>query len=226
MLRERDVAGRFLTKLAADSVDVALVLAADCSGSVGIDQLALQFHGYAHAIASEAFTAAVQSARHGRIALAFVVWTGATRQEQLVPWTLIDGSTAARRFAAELAEALPPIPGYTSVSGAIDYCVRLFSQCPHPCERRVIDISGDGTNNDGRNVTDARNAAVAAGITINGLPIIGGQPNIADYYKRNVIGGPAAFLTVARDIASFHSAVLEKFVTEIASETAGRQAYA
>ena len=217
MLRDRLITRRHSWNVAAEPVDVSLVLAADCSGSVGIEDLVLQFRGYAHAITNDAFIGAVQSGRHGRIALTFVGWSDARRQDQLVPWTLIDGIQAARRFAATLFDAPAPIPGFTSISGAIDFSRRLLSACSHPSDRQVIDVSGDGTNNDGRNVMEARDEAVSAGIRINGLPIVREEPNIAAYYTRNVIGGPAAFVTVATDIGSFHSAVLEKFVTEIAA---------
>jgi hypothetical protein len=129
---------------------------------------------------------------------------------------LIDGIPAARQFANTLLQAPGPIPGFTSISGAIDFARRTLSACGYAAGRRVIDVSGDGVNNDGRLVTEARDEAIAAGITINGLPIVRNEPDIASYYSQNVIGGNAAFVTVAKDITSFHTAVLEKFVTEIA----------
>jgi hypothetical protein len=124
--------------------------------------------------------------------------------------------SAARQFATTLLHAPDPIPGFTSISGAIDFARLIFPASGYAADRLVIDISGDGTNNDGRPVTEARDEAIAAGIAINGLPIVRSEPDIADYYSRNVIGGQAAFVTVARDLSSFHTAVLEKFVTEIA----------
>ena len=133
-----------------------------------------------------------------------------------MPWTLIDGMPAARQFATTLLHAAYPIPGYTSISGAISFARKILSASGYAADRQVIDVSGDGTNNDGRPVTEARDEAIAAGIAINGLPIVRSEPNIVDYYVRNVIGGNAAFVSVARDISSFNSAVLEKFVTEIA----------
>src|SRR5262249_30740910 len=119
-----------------------------------------------------------------RIALAFCAWSSDKRQELLVPWTLIDGLSTAQQFAAALLHGPGPVPGYTSISGAIDYAGRLMASCEFPSDRWVIDISGEGFNNDGRAVTEARDEAVAAGITINGLPIVRGERNIVSYYGK------------------------------------------
>jgi hypothetical protein len=216
MLRSRCVIRHLSQNVAMEAVDVALVLAADSSGSISSEDLALQFRGYAEAVTSDAFMTAVRSGRHGRIALSFVAWSGAGRQDQLVPWMLIDSRVAARQFAITLLHAPGPMPGFTSISGAIDFARQMLSTCGYAADRKVIDVSGDGTNNDGRPVTEARDEAVAAGIAINGLPMVRREPDIAAYYSRNVIGGDAAFVTVARDISSFHTAVLEKFIAEIA----------
>ena len=177
----------------------------------------LQLRGYAEAVTNEDVMCAVRSGRHGRIALTFVGWSGVSRHDQLVPWTLVGNAAAAGDFAATLLGAAHPMPGYTSISGAIDFSVSLLSRCGFISDREVIDISGDGLNNDGRPVAEARDAATAAGITINGLPIVGRDLEIAAYYAQNVIAGPAAFLVVAAEMASFHSAVLRKLVTEIAT---------
>lgn len=202
-----------------ESVDVALVLAVDCSGSISSDDIALQFHGYAQAVTSEVFVRTVRAGQHGRIALTFAGWSNADRQDQIVPWTLIDGMPSARRFASALLTPWTVTPGYTSISGAIDFARRLMPNCGFQADRQVIDVSGDGANNDGRDVTQARDEAVAAGITINGLPIIRAEPGIAAYYARNVVGGADSFVTVAKDMTSFYAAVLEKFVAEVASRT-------
>jgi len=217
MLRERFIATRQTLRAAGEPVDIALVLAVDCSGSIGREELALQFRGYARAITSNTFIAAVQRGPVGRIAATFVAWSDDSRQDQVVPWTLIDDLAAARRFAADLLAAPDPIPGYTSISGAIDFSRRLLLACGYPAPRRVIDVSGDGKNNHGRNVREARDEAVAAGLRINGLPIIAQEADIADYYARNVIGGPAAFVSIVQDLASFEQAALRKLVTEVAA---------
>lgn len=216
---KRDVASEeagTMVNTAEQGVDVALVLAADCSGSIGNEELALQFRGYARAITNEAFIKAVRSGPHRCIVLTFAGWSSADRQEQIVPWMVIDGMPAARRFASALLDARPLGPGYTSISGAIDFAGQLLSASGHQPDRQVIDVSGDGINNDGRPVADARDAAIAAGITINGLPIIGSQPDIVAYYIKNVIGGPGSFVAPVTDAASFHASVLKKFLAEIA----------
>jgi hypothetical protein len=216
MLRDHIVARHRLRNVAVEAVDIALVLAVDSSGSISSEDLALQFRGYALAITSDVFMNAVRSGRHRRIALSFVTWSSAGRHDQIVPWTLIDSASAAHQTARILLQVPAPIPGYTSISGAIDFARRMLAGCGYAAVRHVIDVSGDGTNNDGRPVTEARDEAVAAGIAINGLPIVRSEPDIATYYSQNVIGGEAAFITIAKDISSFHTAVLEKFVTEIA----------
>ena len=169
-------------------VDVALVLAVDSSGSISEQRLAMQIQGYLDAIRHPSFIEAVRGGRRGRIGLTFVTWQ----------------------------DALRPLPGWTSISGAIDFCTGLLLNNGYIATRRVIDISGDGANNDGRPVTEARDAAVAAGVTINGLPIIEVEPNLEEYYRDNVIGGPGAFVVVARDSGAFGAAVLRKLLVEVA----------
>lgn len=216
MLRDRIVTRYHGRNAAVEPVDLALALAVDSSGSISNEDLALQFDGYAQAIISDEFMNAVRSGEHGTIALTFVTWSSATRQDQVVPWMRIDGMSAARQFVARLLQVPGPVPGLTSISGAIDFARQKLSACGYAFSRQVIDVSGDGSNNDGRSVTEARDEAIAAGITINGLPIVHREPDIAAYYADNVIGGESAFVTVAWDLGSFHTAVLEKFVAEIA----------
>jgi len=129
----------------AIAADVALVLAADSSGSVSDQDIDLQFQGYAEAITNSTFLNAVRSGRHGRIALAFFAWSSDEAQELLVPWILIDGISTARQFATTLLQAPGPQPGYTSISGAIDYAGRLLAACEFPSDRWVIDISVTGS---------------------------------------------------------------------------------
>jgi hypothetical protein len=176
----------------------------------------MQIQGYLDALRHPWFTEAVQGGRHGRIALTFVEWTDARRQDQVVGWTVIENAAGAHAFAATVQNALRPLPGWTSISAAIDYSVGLLLSSGFITARRVIDISGDGANNDGRPVTDARDAAIAAGITINGLPIVEVEPDLEAYYRANVIGGPDSFVVVARDSGSFGEAILRKLLVEIA----------
>ena len=197
-------------------VDVALVLAVDSSGSISEQRLTMQIQGYVDALRHPSFIEAVGGGRRGQIALTYVTWTDARRQEQVVPWRVIKDQLSANAFAQAIHDALRPLPGWTSISGAIDFCTGLLMSCGYIATRRVIDISGDGANNDGRPVTEARDAAVAAGVTINGLPIIEVEPNLEQYYRDNVIGGPDAFVVVAGESAAFGSAVLRKLLVEVA----------
>jgi hypothetical protein len=197
-------------------VDVALVLAVDSSGSISQQRLSMQIQGYINALRHPSFIEAVRAGRRGRIGLTYVTWTDMRRQEQVVPWRVIDEAAGAAAFAQAIQDALNPLPGWTSISGAIDFCAALLLSCGYVATRRVIDISGDGANNDGRPVTDARDAAVAAGVTINGLPIIEVEPNLEQYYRENVIGGPDSFVVVASESAAFGAAILRKLLVEVA----------
>ena len=196
-------------------VDVALVLAVDSSGSISTERLLLQIRGYTGALRNPSFIDAVRAGNHGRIALTYVTWTDARRQDQVVGWRVIRDADGADAFAKAIETALLPVPGWTSISGAIDFCAGLLIGSGFMATRRVIDISGDGSNNDGRPVTEARDAAVAAGITINGLPIVEVEPDLEAYYRGNVIGGPDAFIVVARDTGSFGEAVLRKLLVGV-----------
>ena len=205
-----------LATQAGATVDVALVLAIDVSGSVSDARMMLQRQGYSDALCHPSFVEAVRSGPTGRVALTFVQWSEARRQEQSVAWRVIKDAATAQQFAQAIADADRPMPGWTSISAAIDYSVGLFANSGLEAERKVIDISGDGRNNDGREVTAARDDAVAANITVNGLPIVEVEPGLDDYYRRNVIGGPGAFVVVARDIGAFAEAVLRKLLVEVA----------
>jgi Protein of unknown function (DUF1194) len=197
-------------------VDVALVLAVDSSGSISEQRLAMQIHGYLDALRHPAFTEAIRGGRRGCIGLTYVTWTDARRQDQVVSWRVIADQAGAFAFAQAMQDALRPLPGWTSISGAIDFCTGLLLSSGYIATRRVIDISGDGANNDGRPVTEARDAAVAAGVTINGLPIIEVEPNLDQYYRDNVVGGPDSFVVVASDSGAFGAAVLRKLLVEVA----------
>jgi hypothetical protein len=197
-------------------VDVALVLAVDSSGSISQQRLSMQIQGYIDALRHPSFIEAVRGGRRGRIGLTYVTWTDMRRQEQVVRWRVIEDAPSAAAFAQAIRDALNPLPGWTSISGAIDFCTALLLSCGYVATRRVIDISGDGANNDGRPVTDARDAAVAAGVTINGLPIIEVEPSLEQYYRDNVIGGPDSFVVVARESAAFGAAILRKLLVEVA----------
>jgi hypothetical protein len=203
---------------AQPTTDLLLVLAVDASGSVNQARFELQRRGYADAFHSPEVLRAIRGGSTGSIAAMMVQWTGPAMQEQAVPWTLIKDEASANAFAAAI-EAAPRrlFGGGTSVSGAIDHGMRLLASAPYRGLKRVIDISGDGSNNRGRNVREARDEAVAAGVVINGLPIVSLEYGLDKYYFENVIGGPGAFIVPAESYENFGQAVLRKLILEIAS---------
>lgn len=203
-------------QVATGEVDLLLVLAMDASGSLSDARITLQRRGHAEAVASPRFLDAIRAGEAGAVALTAVEWSDAGRQRQVVPWRRIADAAGARDFAAALLGAPRPIPGFTSISGAIDYAARLLGEAPFAASRRVIDLSGNGENNDGRPAAAARDAAVAAGITINGLPILDAVPDLDGYFAREVIGGPGAFLVPANDLEGFARAISRKLVMEVA----------
>jgi hypothetical protein len=208
-------------------VDLELVLAVDISGSVDEVEALLQREGYMAAFRHPEIIQAIQGGMFGQIAVVYVEWAGDYYQRTVLDWSLIDGEERALAFADALAETPLSTAHWTSLSGAIDYAVPLFEGNGFEGFRRVIDISGDGHNNRGRPVEHARDEAVAAGITINGLPIVndrpnpwGGRPavNLDVYYEQRVIGGPGAFMVVAEDYTAFASAIFSKLLLEIAGD--------
>ena len=203
---------------AQTAIDLQLVLAVDASGSVDQVRFELQKRGYVAAFRHERVLQAVRSGPHQAIAVTMVQWTGPMMQIQVVGWTLIGDEETAAAFAAAIERAPRQLfGGGTSISGAIDYATTLFPKSPFRAARRVIDVSGDGSNNRGRSVNLARDEAVAAGIGINGLPILALEPDLDRYYYDNVIGGPGAFVVAAKDFETFADAILKKLITEIAS---------
>jgi len=209
-------------------VDLELVLAVDISGSVDRVEARLQREGYIAALRHPEVVAAIQGGMFGRIALAYVEWAGDHYQRIMLDWTVIEDAAGAAAFADALAETPLMTAHWTSLSAALDFAAPLFDDNGIEGVRRVIDISGDGYNNRGRPVERARDAAVAAGITINGLPIMNDRPNpwggmpprdLDRYFEEQVIGGPGAFIVVAEDYTSFASAILSKLLLEIAGDT-------
>jgi hypothetical protein len=216
---------------AAEPVDLLLVLAADVSRSVDNEKFKLQREGYAAAIADRRVLEAVSSGRHGRIAVLFLEWSGLGNQNVVIDWTPIDGPKAAQEFGDRLLELPRSFADRTSISGGIDFAVAQFAHAPFVSKRRTIDVSGDGTNNAGRDVTHARDDALALGITINGLVILSERPlpwnpehtnppgGLANYYRVNVTGGPGSFVLEAKDFGSFGQAIIKKMIAEIADAT-------
>jgi hypothetical protein len=199
------------------TVDLLLVLAVDASGSVNHTRFELQKQGYAAAFRNPRVLNAILGLSTRSIAVTVVQWTGPSLQVQAVPWTLIKDEATIARFA-DAIEAAPRqlFGGGTSISGAIDHAMLLLPSAPFKGYKRVIDISGDGSNNRGRDVREARDEAVRAGIVINGLPILSLEPYLDKYYFDHVIGGPGSFMVPAESYETFASAVLRKLILEIA----------
>src|SRR5947209_3160156 len=203
---------------AQTAVDLQLVLAVDASGSVDQVRFELQKRGYVAAFRHARVLQAIRSGPNRAIAVTMVQWTGPALQVQVVGWGLVGDEESAATFAAAIERAPRELfGGGTSISGAIDYAATLFATSPFQASRRVIDISGDGANNRGRSVTLARDAALAAGIGINGLPILALEPDLDRYYYENVIGGPGAFVIAAQNYDTFADAILKKLIAEIAA---------
>jgi hypothetical protein len=210
----------------AGEVDVALVLAVDISFSMDLEELALQRAGYVEALRSPEVHKAIANGATGRIGLTFFEWAGLNIQHHLIPWRVIDSPAAALAFADEL-EKQPTRRGQrTSVSAAIDFAARQLDDAPFRAMRKVMDISGDGPNNSGRHVTQARDDALAKGISINGLPIAVKRPgylDIADldlYYEDCVIGGQGAFVISITDKSQFIQTIKTKLIMEISDAPA------
>lgn len=210
-----------------ESVDLLLVLAADVSRSVDDREFKLQREGYAAAIVDPRVVRAMTGGKHGRVALAFVEWSGDYEQSVVVDWVVIAGENDAQKVARRFRGAPRSFWGSTSISAAIDYSMALLARSPFQAPRHVINVSGDGTSNSGRDVTRARDEAIAKGVTINGLVILSGNPLIADahtnppgglmaYYENNVIGGPGAFAVEAQNFESFGDSLIGKLIKEIA----------
>ena len=219
----------------AQNTDLLLVLAADVSRSIDEGEIELQRKGYAAALSDPRVLAAIRGGSNGTIAVCFVEWSGAGEQMVVADWTVIRDDEDAGGLTATILAAPRSFIGRTSISGAIDFAMERFAAATARSSRRIIDISGDGTNNSGRPVTEARDQALAEGVTINGLAIINDKPNpgyafhtqppggLPEWYRQNVIGGPGAFLRVVEDFRSFADAMTNKLVSEIAALAPGER---
>jgi hypothetical protein len=222
----------------AQAMDLLLVLAADVSRSIDESEFALQRKGYSAAVTDPRVLAAIRGGNTGTIAICFVEWSGAGEQNIVVDWTVVHDEEDAGGFAAAILAAPRSFIGRTSISGAIDFAMERFAAAQPHAARHIIDISGDGTNNSGRPVTEARDQALAQGVTINGLAIVNDRPNpgyafhtqppggLPEWYRQNVIGGPGAFLRVVDDFHAFADAMTNKLVSEIAVRSPERRAVA
>ncbi len=219
---------------AETDVDLLLVLAADISRSVDAAKFKLQREGYASALTHQRVISAIQSMPSGRIAVSYVEWSGASAQAVVVDWTSIGTEAEAKAFADQVLKAPRLYMERTGIGAAIDFSMLQLERSPFKASRRVIDVSGDGTSNVGRDVSLARDDAVARGVTINGLAILSEVPlafnplhthppgGLLKYYQDNVVGGPGAFALAAENHEAFPRMILSKLVKEIALENTVR----
>jgi len=207
-------------------IDLAFAMAIDISGSIDPDEAKLQREGYVQAFRDPGIVKAILSGPNGRIAVAYYEWSDASLQQLLIDWTLLDSEASIYTFARWLAAAPISIARRTSISGAIRYAVPLFGRSPYEANRKVLDISGDGSNNDGPPVTSMRYEALKERIVINGLPIMNDRPNpfgfpnepdLDKYYLHCVTGGPRSFIEVATKFDDFPRAVHKKLLQEVAN---------
>jgi hypothetical protein len=217
---------RLADKESTASVDVELVLAVDVSYSMDMDELAIQREGYAQAIVSKEFLQALKSGPHGKISVTYFEWAASTDQKIIIPWRVIEGPESADAVANEIMKTPIRRASRTSISGAINFAMPLFDENPYRGLRRVIDISGDGSNNLGRPAEQARDEAVKMGIRINGLPILAVEPDLDVYFRESVIGGPGAFIIPVKSYDAFAEAILRKLVAEISQDQRPRPKFA
>ncbi|HJZ33334.1 MAG TPA: DUF1194 domain-containing protein [Hyphomicrobiaceae bacterium] len=211
-----------------DQVDLLLVLAVDISRSVDEKKFRLQRDGYATAIVDPRVVSAMQAGGFGRIAICYMEWASDQDQRVVVEWTPIGSAGEAQGVAQRIRDAPRSFMGRTAIGAAIDYSMNLLSRSPFGAPRQIIDVSGDGTNNAGRDVTLARDAAIERGVIINGLVILSEIPlptnpmhthppgGLTAYYENNVIGGPGAFVLEAQNFESFGQLLIQKLIKEIA----------
>jgi len=212
----------------AQDVDLLLVLASDVSRSVDTRKFELQRQGYAAALSNRRVVEAIQSGPHGKIAICFVEWSGATSLKLVIDWTIVSDAASARKIGDQMLELPRSFADRTSISAGLEFAFAQLERSPFKAARRTIDVSGDGTNNSGRDIASVRDEVTAKGVTVNGLVILSDSPlpwnpehtnppgGLGEYYRRNVIGGPGAFVMVAENHDSFGQAIVKKMIAEIA----------
>jgi len=209
---------------AQEAVDLELVFAADGSGSIDDDEMALQRAGYAAALAHPKVLEAIQGGYLRKIAVAFVEWAAPESQHTIVDWSVIEDEASALAFGKALVAAPREAWGFNSISNAIHYSANLIETNEYEGTRKVIDVSGDGPQRNGRPLELVRQATLLKGITINALVVIsdgGGYPEpsgepLGEHYANDVIGGAAAFMMTAESRDEFAEAILKKLILEVA----------
>lgn len=213
---------------AAEQVDLLLVLASDVSRSVDTRKFELQRQGYAAALSNPRVIDAIKSGPHGRIAICFIEWSGATSQKLVIDWTIVSDLASARKIGDQMLELPRSFADRTSISAGLEFSMQVLNTAPFEAPRRTIDVSGDGTNNSGRDIASVRDEVLAKGVTINGLVILSETPlpwnpehtnppgGLDSYYRNNVTGGAGSFVMVAENHNSFGQAIVKKMIAEIA----------
>jgi hypothetical protein len=213
---------------AAEQVDLLLVLASDVSRSVDTRKFELQRQGYAAALSNPRVIEAISSGPNGRIAICFVEWSGVSSQKLVIDWTIIGDMASARKNGDQLLELPRSFADRTSISAGLEFAMLQLDRAPFEAPRRTIDVSGDGTNNSGREISATRDEVLARGVTINGLVIFSEAPlpwnpehtnppgGLDGYYRNNVIGGAGSFVMAAENHDSFGQAIVKKMIAEIA----------
>jgi hypothetical protein len=202
--------------VAQGAADLALVLAVDCSSSIDAGDYQLQMRGIASALRQDSIYVAIRASKYRRLALALVQWSTSSKQVISLPWISLR-TRSDFEAAAHAIEILPrdSAPGGTGMAAALNFAVAALRQLPFPASRYVIDVSGDGVENDGGDVPVARAAALGLGIIINGLPVISGSEELLAYYSDMVIGGAGAFVEPALNIMAFEEAMKRKLLREL-----------
>jgi hypothetical protein len=196
-------------------VDLALVLAVDCSFSVDSREFRLQMEGLGRALRREEVKQAIAQGAHQRIAITLVQWSDERNQRAVLPWTIVSSPEQADALGVLIAGMGRRLTeGGTSISTALTFSASLFAAAP-PAERRVIDVSSDGRNNSGPPVRPARDKVVAQGITVNGITILNEWPTLDRYFEANVVGGPGNFVIVSDDYDDYSDAIYRKLLREI-----------
>ena len=214
------------------AVDLQLVMAVDVSRSVDDEEARLQREGYQAAMTDPRVLAAISGGMLGAVAVAYVEWAAYSYQQLVLAWTRIGNPADAAAWSSRLAQSPRRSVSWTSISGALAFSREVLADCPFEGARQVIDVSGDGVNNNGPPPEQERDRLLDEGVTINGLPIVNDRPNfgvmpgpdLETFYRSSVIGGPGAFLIVAQDFTAFGNAIRRKLIQEIATATPPRAA--
>ena len=220
---------------AADSVDITLVLVDDVSRSIDDSEFDLQKEGYATAFTDPEVLAAIQGGANGSIAVQYIEFASSYEVKTVVDWSVIRDAASAREFVQKFSAAPRSAWGRTAIGSGIEAAMKSLEHPPFETTRRVIDVCGDGTNNNGPEVSGVRDDAVEAGIIINGLAIINDHPvswtyahvqppgGLDKYYRENVTGGTGSFVLTIHDFHSFADAIKRKLINEIAAANTRRK---